>query len=166
MSKSGEEAREAAAREIEAAIQPRLLHSCKHEGCAGNSDEWAKRIKNILSRHFPPTETAQVVAYIHEDELPSNMPKEDYDKWFAQSWIPDGVGCRVGPRYPFEATQVAVEEMAKEFEYAAWKGFNQSDSQFEKGYRHAMGVAAKRVRAVLLAKGEGADGPTVGSLSG
>jgi hypothetical protein len=48
--------------------------------------------------------------YIHEDELPADVPQEDYDKWFAQSWLSDGdIGVRVGPPYPFQATQVAVE---------------------------------------------------------
>lgn len=40
---------------------------------------------------------------IPEDELPPDMPKEDYDAWYAQSWVTDGVGCRVGPVYPFPA---------------------------------------------------------------
>jgi hypothetical protein len=60
---------------------------------------------------------------------------------------------------PTEATQPAIEAVAKELEYAAWKGFNQSDSEFEKGYKHAMSVAAKRVRESLTKK-EGDDGPT------
>lgn len=51
-----------------------------------------------------------------------------------------------------------VERLAKELEYAAWKGFNQGDSEFEKGYKHAMGVAAKCVRESLT-KTEGDDGP-------
>jgi hypothetical protein len=42
---------------------------------------------------------------MHEDELPENMPQADYDKWYAQSFVPDGVGCRVGPKYPWEAKQ-------------------------------------------------------------
>lgn len=39
------------------------------------------------------------------------------------------------------------EETAKRLDYAAWKGFNQSNSEFEKGYKHAMEVAAQTVRA-------------------
>lgn len=39
------------------------------------------------------------------------------------------------------------EEVAKQLDHAAWKGFNQSDSDFEKGYKHAMEVAAQTVRA-------------------
>lgn len=74
----------------------------------------ADRLIEVLSHHFPPTEAAQPTAYMHEDELPADMPKEDYDKWYEQSWIPNGVGCRVGPRYPFESAQVAVEAAAEE----------------------------------------------------
>jgi hypothetical protein len=33
---------------------------------------------------------------MHEDELPP-MSDEQYAKWFAASYVPDGVGCRVGP---------------------------------------------------------------------
>jgi len=43
--------------------------------------------------------------YIHEDELPADMSKEDYDKWYAQSWLSGGnVGVRVGPRPPSTTT--------------------------------------------------------------
>src|SRR5688572_11396926 len=35
----------------------------------------------------------------------ADMPKEDYDKWYAQSWLDRGdFGVRVGPRYPFPTT--------------------------------------------------------------
>ncbi len=35
--------------------------------------------------------------YINEDELPKSITDEQYAAWFKLSWIPDGVGCRVGP---------------------------------------------------------------------
>src|SRR5687767_6919623 len=42
----------------------------------------------------PPT---QERGYTHEDELPADMPREDYDKWYAQSWLDCGdIGVRVG----------------------------------------------------------------------
>lgn len=31
-----------------------------------------------------------------EDELPE-MTDEEYDAWYAQSYLPDGGGCRIGP---------------------------------------------------------------------
>jgi hypothetical protein len=34
---------------------------------------------------------------MHEDELPDDMTSEEYSEWFDKSWIPDGIGCRVGP---------------------------------------------------------------------
>lgn len=37
---------------------------------------------------------------MYEDELPEDMPRSDYDKWFAHSRV-DGV--RIGPKYPFES---------------------------------------------------------------
>ncbi len=36
----------------------------------------------------------------YEDELPKDIPRQDYDRWFAMSKI-DGV--RVGPKYPFKS---------------------------------------------------------------
>lgn len=43
--------------------------------------------------------------YMHEDELPEDIPQADYDEWYKRSYVPDGVGCRVGPKYPWEAKQ-------------------------------------------------------------
>ena len=41
------------------------------------------------------------MSYMHEDDLPTNMPRKDYDKWYGKSWILGGaVGVRVGPIYP------------------------------------------------------------------
>ncbi len=39
-----------------------------------------------------------------------------------------------------------MSELADRFDYMAWKGFGQSASEFEKGYKHAFGVAAKVLR--------------------
>lgn len=39
---------------------------------------------------------AFVMPQVHEDELPA-MTDEQYDAWFAVSYVPDGVGCRIGP---------------------------------------------------------------------
>lgn len=36
-------------------------------------------------------------APIHEDTLPEDMSDEDYGEWFGRSFVPGGVGCRVGP---------------------------------------------------------------------
>ena len=41
-----------------------------------------------------------------EDELPEDMPQEDYDKWFDMSWV-DGV--RVGPEWPPENKTTQAE---------------------------------------------------------
>ena len=47
-----------------------------------------------------------------EDQLPEDMPREDYDQWYAQSWLSDGnIGVRVGPQYPFaEANEMKHDE--------------------------------------------------------
>jgi hypothetical protein len=55
---------------------------------------------------------------------------------------------------PIVAPEVDMEALAERLDYAAWKGFNQSESEFEKGYKHAMSVAARVVR-------EAAPAPTV-----
>lgn len=47
--------------------------------------------------------------YMHEDQLPDDMPRADYDKWYSQSWLSDGnIGVRVGPVYPFVAKRVPL----------------------------------------------------------
>lgn len=58
--------------------------------------------------------------------------------------------------------QANLNELAASLEYAAWKGFNQSPSEFEDGYKYAMGVAAKLVRQHLAnsAEAQRADIPT------
>lgn len=40
--------------------------------------------------------------FMYEDDLPANMPRKDYDDWYAKSYVPGGVGVRVGPIYPGE----------------------------------------------------------------
>ena len=45
--------------------------------------------------------TALNIKVIHEDTLPEDISDELYAKWFALSYIPDGVGCRVGPALEF-----------------------------------------------------------------
>ncbi|MCP4604514.1 MAG: site-specific DNA-methyltransferase [Proteobacteria bacterium] len=40
-----------------------------------------------------------LAAVVHEDDLPKDLPKAQYDNWFKTSYIPGGVGCRVGPRH-------------------------------------------------------------------
>lgn len=48
-----------------------------------------------------------------------------------------------------EVKQV-LEGLVTQFDHAAWKGFNQGESEFEKGYKHAMAVAARVVRESAL----------------
>ena len=47
-------------------------------------------------------------AQVHEDELPP-MTDEQYDAWFALSYIPDGVGCRMGPAVAITTCILAQE---------------------------------------------------------
>ncbi len=35
---------------------------------------------------------------INEDELPTELSDYEYAQWFKHSFVPDGGGCRVGPR--------------------------------------------------------------------
>ena len=39
---------------------------------------------------------ALTLPQVHEDELPP-MTDEQYDSWFALSYLPNGIGCRIGP---------------------------------------------------------------------
>jgi hypothetical protein len=41
-----------------------------------------------------------LVPMMFEDELPDDMTNDDYDEWYKWSRVPDGVGCRMGPRFP------------------------------------------------------------------
>jgi hypothetical protein len=43
----------------------------------------------------------------------------------------------------------AIEQLAASFKHSAWKGFNQEPSQFEDGYKHAMGAAATALESLL-----------------
>lgn len=52
-----------------------------------------------------PKPASGLTGYMHEDELPENMPQSDYDEWYERSFVPDGLGVRVGPKYPWEAKQ-------------------------------------------------------------
>lgn len=45
-----------------------------------------------------PAAEACVPLTQHEDELPIDMTQEEYDRWFAQSKVIDGV--RMGPKFP------------------------------------------------------------------
>lgn len=39
--------------------------------------------------------------FMYEDELPKNMPRADYDKWYQASRLSEGTtGVRIGPVYP------------------------------------------------------------------
>jgi hypothetical protein len=38
---------------------------------------------------------------VFEDELPE-LTDEEYDVWYQASFIPDGGGCRVGPKVKWE----------------------------------------------------------------
>lgn len=58
--------------------------------------------KDSTKRH---KSTSIPIEYMHEDELPEDMPQADYDEWYARSFVPGGVGCRIGPKYPTEAKQ-------------------------------------------------------------
>lgn len=44
-----------------------------------------------------PSDGTRTVPTMHEDELPDDMTDAEYKQWFENSYVPDGVGCRVGP---------------------------------------------------------------------
>jgi hypothetical protein len=60
-------------------------------------------------------EADRFIVKVETNQLPADMPSADYDKWYAQSWIPGGVGCRVGPPYPFAATPPVPVAEARRF---------------------------------------------------
>ena len=45
--------------------------------------------------------TSLKVGVVHEDDLPVDISDDLYAKWFALSYVPDGVGCRCGPALKF-----------------------------------------------------------------
>lgn len=48
--------------------------------------------------HENPGRRWYAVQMIHEDELPAGMTQDEYDAWYENSHVPDGVGCRMGPK--------------------------------------------------------------------
>lgn len=59
---------------------------------------WQHEDTERLVWHENPGRRWHPVAMMHEDELPEDMTDAEYDAWFAHSHVPDGVGCRMGPR--------------------------------------------------------------------
>lgn len=52
---------------------------------------------SLTAHPSPSSPNVGAQPYIHEDELPEDISEELYAAWFARSWVPGGVGCRVGP---------------------------------------------------------------------
>ena len=46
--------------------------------------------------HENPGKRWYTVPIMYEDELPE-MTDDEYEEWYINSHIPDGVGCRMGP---------------------------------------------------------------------
>jgi hypothetical protein len=115
-----------------------------------------ERITDYLTAHFPPAEGTQVAVEAAAAAIQSYV-RENLSAMVASRMNTNTVAAIISKHCGADAGE--VEELAKSFDYAAWKGFNQTDSEFEKGYKHAMGAAAKCVRESLTKK-EGDDGPT------
>ncbi len=45
-----------------------------------------------------PSKRWHAVPMMFEDDLPETISDEDYDEWYRNSHVPDGVGCRMGPK--------------------------------------------------------------------
>lgn len=58
----------------------------EHTIYAWEHDEFIEKFEPVIEKQT-----------MHEDELPKTMTDEEYDAWYAQSTIPDGGGCRIGP---------------------------------------------------------------------
>lgn len=54
---------------------------------------------------------------INEDELPTELSDYEYAQWFKHSFIPGGVGCRVGPR----VIRKRIEEGMPDYEWVVEK---------------------------------------------
>lgn len=98
---------------IEAIVRASLHNEYVLRQAAEAAQAWIARVSNqyILGVDDPHDAMSQLRAalswdepinYMHEDDLPVDMPQADYDKWYARSFVPDGIGCRVGPEYPFK----------------------------------------------------------------
>ena len=74
---------------------------------------------------------------IHEDDLPEDMTQTEYDAWFETSYVPGGVGCRVG-YWPLPGK--SVEEMAREIncecgDEIRWSDYSTREHEDWVGYR-------------------------------
>lgn len=60
--------------------------------------------------------------WINEDQLPEELSNEDYDNWFAQSRVIDGV--RMGPNFPLPP----IEAVRVPCRFCGVIGWHQSDN--------------------------------------
>lgn len=60
---------------------------------------WQHEDTGRLVWHENPGRRWHSVPMMFEDELPEDMTDAEYDTWFENSHVPDGVGCRMGPAW-------------------------------------------------------------------
>lgn len=100
------EEREAAFKEAEAAIQAASLIGARYcsidflNGAHWGIQRAVETVQGIISPSPSGSGQEAERKYMHEDELPEDMPQADYDEWYKRSFVLDGVGGRVGPKYP------------------------------------------------------------------
>ena len=58
---------------------------------------WQHEETGRLVWHEKPGPRWYRIPTIHEDELPNDLTADEYEWWFKNSHVPDGVGCRIGP---------------------------------------------------------------------
>ena len=49
---------------------------------------------------------------IFEDSLPDDLTDDEYNIWYEHSFVPDGVGCRVGPAVVRVAAEAPPEPVS------------------------------------------------------
>ena len=58
---------------------------------------WQHEETGRLVWHEKPGPRWRRIPTIHEDELPNDLTDDEYEWWFKNSHVPDGVSCRMGP---------------------------------------------------------------------
>lgn len=58
---------------------------------------WQHEETGRMAWHENPGARWYLIPTMHEDELPE-MTDSEYDEWYVNSHVPDGVGCRIGPK--------------------------------------------------------------------
>ena len=112
-----------------------------NEQVNGESDPSHSEVVRPKDIEFETSQVGRVYAWL--EKWHGQLPPESLLE-IVRALAPSG-DFAVAEIVPTQAGS-GLPAIIKSLEYAAFKGFNQSDSEFEKGYKHAMGVAVEVLR--------------------